>query len=611
VIVAVRIWLTVAGWGSRTIALGVIFGALFLVLSILFNIKFHLYHQNARSLFEFSFIESIIILCLIVFLRLAVFDRSGVDYYWPIAVFTIVALLLMSLITILLNYARQRGGALTLRTEKLFWVITIIMGLLFANGSIWRWRVMAKVLSGAPLFSSAEQAHPGQPKMPNVILIVLDTVRADHLSLYGYERQTTPFLESLGKNSVVFDRAYSTAPNTIPSHAGIFTGLYSSQNNCHFENTKLDSRFPVIADYLNKLGYFTYGMTNNGSLNHFNGFSRGFDLYEIFYNKGNFTGDTIWFWAVARLFPEVQRASGARVTEYKVKEFLKSVKNSSSPFFLFINYMEAHQPYPTTTEAFRFFDDPELAASELSRKSLDWDYFMCISGISDMTRSSAIKWYDGSIYYLDTKLSKIYEQLKNQDMLDNTIIIVTSDHGEGFGEHGIFGHMIGLYENNLHVPLLIHWSGHLKPKRISRVTSLRELPEMIKTLIQGKKPVQFREACPNCEIYAENFRPLYYIARLKSKCVSGKDLSMIDRRQKALINSDYKLIWDSRGDNQFFSLSDDPLEKQNLIGRNIPALEIMKTKMDLFIVGGISPNVASVHVDRETAEALKAIGYMR
>jgi len=589
------------------LAIGLIAAAAFSFASV----KLHLLVKDKSLEFESCFVAGVFILLVVNFLRLGYFEQYRFENYQLMLTFSLAPLLVAGFLGYIHNYARLHGGPRMLLLERIIVIIVLAAGIFFSSGSVKRFRLVSRTLSRTDSFQRASFQSRSSKEMPNVILIVWDTVRRDHLSLYNYERKTTPFLDSLARNAVVFERAYSTAPNTVPSHASIFTGLYSSQNNCHYENPKLELGLTTLAEMMVERGYLAMGITNNRSLNHFNGFSQGFDIYKVNYEFGNFTGDTIYLAFFDFFFPEARRDSGATETKLIFKNWMLAAKKTGQPFFLFINYMEAHQPYPRTQRAFHFFQNPEQAYRIYEHKGLFWDYFMCAGGVSESTRNSIIKWYDGAVYYLDFKLSQLYETLESQGLRDHTIIIVTSDHGESFGEHNIYGHMVGLYEHSLAVPLVISWPGHLKPMRTSRITSLRELPEIITTLVDNRYPRQFSEPCPECEIFAENFRPLYYISKLKKTC-RGKDFSRLDRRQKAVISANYKFIWDSRGDHQFFSLAADPAENRNLFSEQNENLLQMKKKMANFILASQAYNASSTpQIDPETLEALKAIGYIR
>jgi len=610
-IILVRLSVLLTRYSRAIFISGLVIGLIFSLVMTWSSVKLHMArHQRIRE-FELGFIFGILVLLTLTFLRLSVFAQYRPETTRLTLIFSLSSMAVAVIINRIRHYALLYGGFGPVLLDKLIVVSLLAAGIFFSSGSVKRYKLVSRTLSRTESFHRAGLAGRNLQAMPNVILIVWDTVRRDHLSLYNYERKTTPFLDGMAADAVVFERAYSIAPNTVPSHAGIFTGLYSSQNNCHYENPRLAPDLTTLAEMMRERGYLTLGITNNPALNHFNGFSQGFDLYKINYEFGNFTGDTIYLAFVDFFFPESRRDSGATETRRIYQNWLWAAKKTGQPFFLFINYMEAHQPYPRTKRAFHFFQNREQAYRIYEHKGLFWDYFMCAGGVSESTRSSIIKWYDGAIYYLDFKLFQLCEYLETMELTDNTILIVTSDHGESFGEHDIFGHMVGLYEHSLAVPLVISWPGHLQPMRTSRITSLRELPEIITSLVDNQPVRQLSDPCPDCAIFAENYRPLYYISKLKKTCRS-KDFSRLDRRQKAVLLADYKFIWDSRGEHQFFALSTDPAESRNLFPSRDENLRRMQKKMADFMLArraAVAPS--SGELDHEDLEALKALGYMR
>jgi len=156
---------------------------------------------------------------------------------------------------------------------------------------------------------------------PNLIMIVLDTVRSDHLSLYGYGRETTPFLDQLAEQSLVFDNAYSASPWTLSSHATFFTGLWPSEHNCTYENLRLDPQYTTLAETLESDGYFTIGWSNNPLLNYASGLTQGFDRFVENNQLALFFGD--WL-SKARLkrFPEYNQDNGAALTRRSLERWL-------------------------------------------------------------------------------------------------------------------------------------------------------------------------------------------------------------------------------------------------------------------------------------------------
>lgn len=324
---------------------------------------------------------------------------------------------------------------------------------------------------------------------PNILLIVLDTVRAKNLSVYGYDRDTTPFFEEFSEQSITYERAYSPAPWTTPSHASMFTGTYVAEHQTDRDNERLTPDFPTLAELLGKHGYETVGFSNNAHVSPDFEFDRGFDTFVfngesynepldggvsvsqirsnvedgpfhrqaaeavryVRENDGSLTKTGLnWLYrkgVEAGIFSSSDR--GATSTNLFVEEFLDD--RSDEPFFMFLNYMEGHAPYQAPDRyQYRYNEDPSVS---------DWwpqeKYFAQQADDQERKVSDLLDQYDGCIRYLDAMLEELVETLKRRDCLDDTLIVVTSDHGEAFGEWGLYEHKAGVYNELTRVPLFI------------------------------------------------------------------------------------------------------------------------------------------------------------
>lgn len=290
---------------------------------------------------------------------------------------------------------------------------------------------------------------------PNVLLIILDTVRAKSLSLYGYPRSTTPVLEQWARRGVVFDRAYSTAPWTLPAHASLFTGHYPGGLSVGWLSP-LDDEYPTLAEIFRKNGYRTVGISANPKYAGYEtGIDRGFGHFE----------DYKFSWQQVRLssglgqvidVPGVRWIPFQRRYDRKLSEEINAgllnwmkARNDSRPFFAFLNYFDAHGPYVGRSEFLR-----QVGGER--RKQQDR--------------------YDAAIARTDYYLGALYDSLERRGLTENTIIIVTADHGEQFGEHGLIDHGNSLYTPLLHVPLLIVWPERIpRGLRIPETVTLRDV----------------------------------------------------------------------------------------------------------------------------------------
>jgi arylsulfatase A-like enzyme len=317
--------------------------------------------------------------------------------------------------------------------------------------------------------------------LPNVVLIILDTVRAANLGLYGYHRATTPELEEWAESGVVFDRAYATAPWTLPSHASIFTGRYPFEVQTGVTRP-LDDAFPTLAEVLSNRGYVTAGFVANLLYTTpMSGLHRGFARYQA--HRVSFAEVARSSWLSETLVRAARRVAGQpaplpKDDRHVTKEFLDWLdRRDGRPFFAFLNYFGAHEPYaPPEPFRSRFGEGPE---DPWGTSLIPW-HGVDGSSTSQRLRDQWVDRYDGAISYVDHQLGLIRDGLSASGLLDNTVVVITADHGETWGEHGLLGHMNALYLPLLHVPLVVAFPRHVDPgTRIEEPVTLRDLPATI------------------------------------------------------------------------------------------------------------------------------------
>jgi len=333
---------------------------------------------------------------------------------------------------------------------------------------------------------------PASQNSPNVLLIVLDTVRAQNLSLYGYQRQTTPWLEQFAKTGIRFDRALATSSWTLESHASMFTGelphkLFASWQTPQDYRTPLDDKHLTLAEALTSRGYSTAGFVGNLLYcTRAHGLDRGFVHYEDYVaSLEDFLGSSSLGNEIYSGYREMtgKRESRFQKTAPQVNQaFLHWLaRQNNRPFFVFLNYFDAHDPY-TPPEPYDL-----LFASEKPRgPRIDPARNYRSDEIRDLRDA-----YDGSIAYLDKQLSSLFSELQKQGRLENTLVIITSDHGEQFGEHGLMTHGNSLYRQLVHVPLVLSFPSRVPVGGIVREpVSLVDLPATVIDLVGMGKQVR-------------------------------------------------------------------------------------------------------------------------
>lgn len=307
------------------------------------------------------------------------------------------------------------------------------------------------------------------PNQPNVILLVMDTERADHLSSYGYGRLTTPYLDSLALESVRFEQAYSAAPWTLPSHASMMTGRSLREHGAGSRTLwNLDRRYPTLAEELQKAGYATGGFVSNLFwTGRSTGLNRGFIHYEDYFrNLADDANRTVFGRLI--LFPVIEWLSsdndipGRRRAAQINGEMLRWIDRvKGRPFFAFANYNDVHQPYHPA----KGFEGHFGSVRDRRRfKSLEIGAFNEDQSVPPpAVIAEKIALYDESLFAMDRAIGGFIDSLRTRHLLEHTLLIVVADHGEHFGEHGIMSHGQSLYEQEIHVPLIIRDVGPVRP----------------------------------------------------------------------------------------------------------------------------------------------------
>lgn len=328
---------------------------------------------------------------------------------------------------------------------------------------------------------------PATTHAPNVLIVVLDAVRAPNLSVYGYARRTTPKLEQFAERSVRFERAIVTAPWTLPSHASMFTGRFPHEVSADWD-APLDATDPTLAEVLRDRGYLTAAFVANHIYGRPEfGLSRGFLHYESRkFSLASMLATAKLGDALVRSFNRITnsyhrpvRMDGSEIN----RRFLAWLPTSDTrPFFAFINYFDAHEPYVAPPPYNRWF-----SAMEPPTRWVREDHRYTereLRGLRDA--------YDQTLAYLDSQLGVLLGELERRKLLSNTVVIVTSDHGEEFGEHGWASHGSGLYLPGLHVPLLISFPGRVPVGRVvAEPVTLRDLPATALDLLGPSVRVDF------------------------------------------------------------------------------------------------------------------------
>ncbi len=458
---------------------------------------------------------------------------------------------------------------------------------------------------------------------PNVILITMDTVRADHLSLAGYERDTTPNLRKLSKKATLHTNAIASGDMTLPTHASIFTGLYARQHGAHHTDklslgNPLSDKLNTLAEMLSQKGYYTAAVVaNRGYLTHHFGFDQGFDYYD---NRKVvlFLGSTPSYYVrnaisgfLSHFAPYYQSGLTYRRAEEINNEVFSQLKRSEAldnPFFLFINYMDAHNPYipPPPFDSQYPGKDEGFTPNRynyLYKEIMTLNYTM-----TENEHRHLVSQYDGEIAYIDHNIGKLILRLKELELYENSLIIITSDHGEVFGERDLMNHGVSVYQDQVYIPLVIKYPENNQGHVVDGLVSVVDLvPTVMDVLnyenpegLQGRSLLSAKQEKPR-DVFSESFP-------------DGKMLEWhprFHRIERAILSGPYKLINSTTGKNELYDLSKDPNEKRNLYGVNDSKSMELEAKLNQWLKDTKEKSGTTTKLDKDALERLKALGYVQ
>lgn len=422
----------------------------------------------------------------------------------------------------------------------------------------------------------------------SVIVIMLDTLRPDHMSLYGYERATTPFLEQLGRESLVFDRAYAPASWTRASTASLFSARLPESHGCEGRDGTLAPEVETLAEVLSGEGYATQGVVANANVALW-GFAQGFDRYrfvEDFRHRP---------YADAAKMDSVVRETVAKLGE--------------SPFFLYLHYVDPHDPY-FVHPGFEYVDPAYGGPIDGSRESLDV-FNRKRPADADVAHVEAL--YDGEIAWLDDHLRRLVAHFADVGFLDRAWLVVTSDHGEGLWRHRTRGHGFEVYEEQLRVPLLIRPPGGMEAgRRLADPVSLIDVAPTLLELVGLSSPRSFEGRSWAAFLRGTGAAPVRPIV---------VDEELDATRMGAIIDGDSKLIVDYRRKIlELYDLASDPEEQQGRRARKPEGLPETGRRLEGMLssamVGarrnrpGEEPTTGSGEIDEQVRRQLEALGYL-
>jgi arylsulfatase A-like enzyme len=522
----------------------------------------------------------------------------------------------------LLNRILLRRIHITILSAALFLLLAI-------GGIISTWRAVQVQDRGMPFLAKTSHLHSGQGKAgKNVILVVVDCLRPDHLECYGYGKKTSPFIDRAAESGALFEDCIAPSSWTIPSVVSLFTGVYPQEHGVNAPGTILPESFTTFQETLQHHMINTAAFITNDYLNPRFGFDRGFSHFfdhylqpelgdytasrlfflnallhfknELFYPYSVDPGGSRWWSTGFPPFNHAKRSAG-RVTGDAL-HWIDS--QGGRPFFLYLHYMDVHAPYDTIW--YPLFDRKAYPGQDVTGK---------------LTNT-----YDGRIAYVDRQIERIWEGLRKRTLPEDTLIIITADHGEELYDHGGTGHCTTLYDELIRVPLImINTSGGGVGKRVHEQVQLIDVPVTILDFLGIPVPDHMRGTSlvpmlDNVPPLQEPRYALSYTTRGRKSLQTEEGRALWDKKvwdQGGVLTSlrmdgRWKIVRGEDGHAELFDLLTDKEERNNVKDRDKVRFEDLEKKLmeASSVLQRVTPRKEKLELSPDTRNKLRALGYL-
>jgi len=471
-----------------------------------------------------------------------------------------------------------------------------------------RKRRASEWIQGAACLTAILAVACSSDERPDILLVTLDTTRADHLGCYGHPGGTSPHLDRLAEVSTVYEHAYATSSWTLASHASILTGLLPAQHGAQsvpggpnkslgYGVRPLAEHFTTVAEALRPLGYRTAAVVAGPALRRELGVAQGFEIYrdELDTTHRKFHG---------KLAEEVTDEALEAIARF---EGMPGGAPETDPWFLFVNYFDPHAPYrpPAPHDA----GLPEKQAPNHLQPLYDKLRAGLTGGPEDLpaeTRDALATQrarYEAEIRYMDLHLGRLLDAID----LDRTLVVITGDHGESFGEHLYLSHGAHLYEDNVRVPLVVRRPGQRRGERVAEPVQNHRVATTILEAAGARAPAS--RMVPPLE--RRDAEPIVTAVRRSETNVTLLG-DVLDRDLRAFYEPPLKLIESSRGGLELFDLDADPGEREDLSqARPNDAHRLRDALTEMLLARPpLYEHEARVDLSPETEDSLRALGYI-
>ena len=462
---------------------------------------------------------------------------------------------------------------------------------------------------GAACAESAEPAprvSAAPPGAPNILLVSIDSLRPDHLGCYGYGKPTSPFIDSLAAEGLLFENALSTTSWTLPAHAALFTGLRDSVHGLVDNGRSLNAEHSTLAEVLSAGGYRTAGFYGGPYLHPVFGVGQGFETYVNCMSQSEL-GEEVRQEAMLPDSRSHTDVTGPR-TRQAVARWAAATVEDARPYFLFVHLWDVHYDYTAPEEYVRMFDEGyvgEVDGRLMSNPAIHGE-------MSERDLEHLLALYDAEIRFTDDVLRGLLQDLGALGMLENTLVVLTSDHGEEFFEHRQKGHNKSLYDEVLRVPLILHWPGEIPAG--ARTQLQVQLIDLMPTLIATTKVAALGS------VQGRDLSPLFAGASLPEREALA-ELLIDGQSYRALRSNARKVIEVQRGEPAFFAdLKAHPREDvwiqkggphdAKSEEQRLRAQAELRAAIERCLEFGGALEAGELSLDEDTAQRLRELGYL-
>lgn len=461
---------------------------------------------------------------------------------------------------------------------------------------------------------------------PNILLIILDTMRPDHLGCYGYSKQTSPHIDKVASEGVIFKNTFSTSPWTLPSHGSIMTGTYVSRHCIDKGSETIDKSLLTLAEYLNRNDYQTVGLSSNIWISETTGMNRGFERFK-YVNELPFQR-TLNPNIVQKVVKEIywrylfkRYDYGARKVNTLICNFINDQWNHDKPFFIFVNYLETHLQYKPPKKFRRMFIEKyeESLIKKINQDANKYNAGLCEMSEEDFKILQRL--YDAEIKYVDSRIGEVLEFLEKEKILDNTLIIITSDHGENLGEHGLMDHQFSLHDTVIRIPLIIRYPGLFDKGQVIEypAQTVDIFPTIADTIrlskkyndidqLQGVSLLNAKVSSVKRNVFAEYLKPRYEVFE---NHYPDHDWSPLKRKLRMIRTNIFKLIVSSDGNDILYDIKNDPCENDNVLSSFPLVAKELRKKLNEWtetIANGTKDN--AIEYNEDIIRVLRGLGYL-